>query len=76
MAVSPVFTGWQFTNGLMQLLAGDEVTPITTVVGGRLFTNEDVATMDRTPEASMTMQWLGGDNTAFEQAYLDAWAGK
>ena len=76
IALSPVLTGWQFTDGLMQLLAGDEVTVSTSIEGTRIFTKENVATLDLTPEAYMTTQWFGGDNVDFEQAFLDSWAGK
>lgn len=76
IAISPVLTGWQFTDGLMQLLAGDEVTVSTSIDGARIFTQENVSTLDLTPEAYMTTQWFGGDNVDFEQAYLNSWAGK
>lgn len=76
IAVSPVLSGWQFTDGLMQLLAGDEVTANPSIAGARIFTKNNVGTLNLTPEAYMTTQWYGGDNVDFQQAYLNSWAGK
>ena len=74
-AVAPIFVGWQYTNALMQLLAGDEVAPVSDFTGGRVFTANNTADLQITPEAYATLDWYGG-NTDYEQLYLDAWAGK
>jgi ribose transport system substrate-binding protein len=66
-----IYVGWQYTNALMQLLAGDVVAPVTSYEG-RVFTAENVAGLTLTPESYLTLDWYGGDNS-FEAQYLAAW---
>lgn len=73
--VAPVYVGWQFVNGLMQLVAGDTVEAIADFAGGRVFTATNVADLALTPEAYFTLDWYGGD-TSFEDEFLAAWSGQ
>ena len=69
-----IYVGWQYTNALMQLLAGDTVAPVASYEG-RVFTADNVAGLTLTPESYLTLDWYGGDNS-FEQQYLTAWGVK
>lgn len=69
------YVGWQVANGLHQLLAGDEVTPIADYSGGRVFTKNNIEGLTITPEAYFTTAWYS-PNTDFQQLFLNAWAGK
>ena len=73
--IGATYVGWQVANGLHQLLAGDEVSPIADYTGGRVFTANNIGDLTLTPEEYFTMNWYSS-NTDFEQQFLDAWAGK
>jgi ribose transport system substrate-binding protein len=65
-----IYVGWQYTNALMQLLAGDTVAPVSGYEG-RIFTANNVADLTLTPDAYLTMDWYGAPS--FEEQYLAAW---
>ncbi len=65
-----IYEGWKYANGLMQLLAGDEVQPADAMVT-RDFTAENVGELELTDDAYFTPDWFGDDS--FKGAFLEAW---
>ena len=68
-----IYEGWKYTNGLMQLLAGDEVRPADVMVT-RNFTQENVGDLELTDDAYFTPDWFGDDR--FKDVFLEAWGVK
>lgn len=68
-----IYEGWKYANGLMQLLAGDEVQPADEMVT-RDFTSANVGDLDLTDQAYFTPDWFGDD--AFKDVFLQAWGVK
>ena len=67
-----VYEGWKYANGLMQLLAGDDVVPVAAEdMVTRDFNADNVGDLDLTPEAYFTPDWFGDDS--FKQGFLSAW---
>jgi ribose transport system substrate-binding protein len=65
-----IYVGWQYTNALMQLLAGDSVAPVN-IFEGRIFTANNVADLTLTPAAYLTNDWYG--TASYKDQYLTAW---
>ena len=65
-----IYEGWKVTNGLMQLLAGDEVQPADVLVT-RDFNAGNIDELELTDEAYFTTDWFGDDS--FKAAFLEAW---
>lgn len=65
-----IYEGWKYANGLMQLLAGDEVKPADVMVT-RDFNADNIGDLDLTDEAYFTPDWFGDDS--FKQLFLTAW---
>jgi ribose transport system substrate-binding protein len=65
-----VYEGWKVANGLMQLLAGDEVQPADVLVT-RNFNADNIDELELTDEAYFTTDWFGDDS--FKAAFLEAW---
>ena len=65
-----IYEGWTYANGLMQLLAGDAVTPEEELVQ-RTFIKDNVQDLQLTPEAYLTSAWYGNDD--FKAQYAAAW---
>ena len=65
-----IYEGWKYANGLMQLLAGDEVQPADEMVT-RDFTAENVGDLELTDDAYFTPDWFGDDS--FKAQFLAAW---
>lgn len=68
-----IYEGWKYANGLMQLLAGDEVQPADEMVT-RDFTQANVGDLDLSDEAYFTPDWFGDDG--FKDVFLQAWGVK
>jgi len=66
---SPIYTGWQFTDGILRMMTGP--TPIAAVGVIRAFTKDNVGGLTLTPDAYNTNAWYGSD--AYEQTFLTAW---
>jgi ribose transport system substrate-binding protein len=66
---SPIYAGWQFTDGLLRMMTGS--TPIETVGAIRAFVKDNVGDLDLTPAAYATNKWYGPDT--FQQTFLSAW---
>lgn len=66
---SPIYTGWQFTDGLLRMMKGG--TPIETAGVVRAFTKTNVGDLTLTPAAYATNAWYGSD--AYRQTFLTAW---
>ncbi len=67
-----IYEGWKYANGLMQLMAGDDVAPVEPEdMVTRDFNADNVADLDLSPDAYFTPDWFGGD--AFKQVFLTAW---
>lgn len=64
------YEGWRLAHGLMQLLSGQEVTPVTELVT-RAFTPNNIGEIDIKPENYFTSAWYGDDS--FKDAFLTAW---
>ena len=70
---SPIYTGYQFTDGILRMLTGG--VPDTTNAGvARVFNKETVADLTLTPDAYATNDWYGPDT--YEQTFLTAWGAK
>ncbi|MDN4174065.1 sugar ABC transporter substrate-binding protein [Nocardioides sp. SOB77] len=65
-----IYEGWKYANGLMQLLAGDEVRPADAMVT-RDFVADNVGDLELTDDAYFTPDWFGDDR--FKDAFLEAW---
>lgn len=65
-----IYEGWKYTNGLMQLLAGDEVRKADVMVT-RDFNADNIDDLELTDDAYFTPDWFGDDS--FKQVFLDAW---
>lgn len=68
-----IYEGWKYANGLMQLLAGDEVQKADAMVT-REFNADNIGELELTDKAYFTPDWFGGD--AYKQAFHDAWGVK
>lgn len=67
-----IYEGWKYANGLMQLMAGDEVVPVAAEdMVTRDFNPENVGDLDLSTDAYFTPDWFGDD--AFKQVFLTAW---
>ncbi|MCA0329001.1 MAG: substrate-binding domain-containing protein [Actinobacteria bacterium] len=65
-----IFTGWQYANGLFQLLVGDEVVPDKGLTN-RFFDSSNIGELTLTPEAYLSNQWYGDDS--YQAAFKSAW---
>jgi ribose transport system substrate-binding protein len=67
-----IYEGWKYANGLMQLMAGDEVLPVEPEnMVTRDFNADNVGDLDLSADAYFTPDWFGDD--AFKQVFLTAW---
>lgn len=67
-----IYEGWKYANGLMQLLAGDEVVPVAPEdMVTRDFNADNVDELDLSTQAYFTPDWFGDD--AFKQVFLTSW---
>jgi ribose transport system substrate-binding protein len=72
VGTSPIFSGWQFADGIIRMLLGHVPTSINGLI--RVFTPTNVAGLTLSPAAYATNAWYGSD--AFEQTFLTAWGVK
>lgn len=68
-----IYTGWQYVNALLQLVAGDEVEPAGELTN-RFFDASNIDGLKLTPEAYLTSDWFGDES--FKDAFLTAWGAK
>lgn len=68
-----LFEGWKFANGMVQLLAGQEVEKGTEFVT-RAFTKDNVGGLTLDAKTYLTDDWFGGG--AYKQTFLAAWGVK
>lgn len=67
---SPIYTGWQFTDGMLRMLKGG--VPDTSNLGViRVFDKDTVANLTLTPHAYATNAWYGPDT--YKNTFLTAW---
>ncbi|GAB2456592.1 sugar ABC transporter substrate-binding protein [Jatrophihabitans fulvus] len=66
---SPIYAGWQFTDGILRMMTGGTPVPTTGIV--RAFTKDNVGDLELTPKAYATNDWYGSDD--FEKTFLTAW---
>lgn len=70
VGISPIYTGWQFTDGMFRMLNGG--LPDTSNVGViRVFTKDNVGDLQLTPDAYTTIDWYGSND--YQQTFLKAW---
>ncbi|MGO4596269.1 sugar ABC transporter substrate-binding protein [Terrabacter sp. 2RAF25] len=68
-----LFEGWKFANGMVQLLAGQEVEKGSDFVT-RAFTKDNVGGLTLDAKTYLTDDWFGGG--AYKQTFLSAWGVK
>jgi len=71
VGTSAIYFGWQFTDGIVRMLAGQ--LPVNGLGPARVFTKSNVGALTLTPDAYATNAWYGSDD--FQQAFLTAWGG-
>jgi len=72
IGTSPIYEGWQFADGILQMLVGR--TPTLTLGVVRVFDSTDVKGLTLTPAAYSTNAWYGSE--AYQQTFLTAWGVK
>jgi hypothetical protein len=72
IGTSPVYEGWQFADGILQMLVGR--TPNFTLGVVRVFNSGTVKGLTLTPAAYATNAWYGSE--AYQQTFLTAWGVK
>jgi hypothetical protein len=71
VALSPAYDGWQYADGIVRMLTGQNPAPAESVSLVRVLTTANTASLALTPGAYADNGWFG--NTSYEQAYLKAW---
>ena len=66
---SPIFGGWQFTDGIVRMLLGQLPTNLDAVA--RVFTKDNVKGLTLTPAAYASNQWYGP--STYEKQFTSAW---
>lgn len=69
VGLSPVYTGWQWTDAIVRMLNGQ--TPVVTPSVMRIFTKDNVGSLTLTPAAYATNAWYGPDT--FMDTFRKAW---
>jgi ribose transport system substrate-binding protein len=69
VGISPVYTGWQWTDALIRMMLGQEPDFTPSVI--RLFTKANVSDLTLTPAAFQTNDWYGPDT--YEDTFRKAW---
>jgi len=72
IGTSPVYEGWQFADGILEMLTGK--TPSFTLGVVRVFNSSNVKGLALTPAVYATNAWYGSE--AYEQTFLTAWGVK
>ncbi|GGM69702.1 hypothetical protein GCM10010106_14850 [Thermopolyspora flexuosa] len=65
-----IFNGWQYVHALLQLLAGEQVEPVSDLTN-RYFDATNIKDLTLTPEKYLTTEWFGDES--FKDAFLAAW---
>lgn len=69
VGLSPVYTGWQWTDAIVRMLKGQ--TPTITPSVTRIFTKDNVQSLTLTPAAYASNAWYGPDT--FMDTFRKAW---
>jgi ribose transport system substrate-binding protein len=69
VGVSGTYLGWQFTDGIVRMMAGR--LPVSGLGIVRVFTKSNVGALTLTPSAYASNAWYGSDN--YQQTFLTAW---
>lgn len=69
VGISPVYTGWQWTDALIRMMVGQNPDFGPAVI--RLFTKDNVQDLTLTPATFQTNAWYGPDT--YEDTFLKAW---
>jgi ABC-type sugar transport system substrate-binding protein len=69
VGLSATYLGWQFTDGIARMMAGQ--LPASGLGIVRVFTKSNVGDLTLTPDAYASNQWYGPDT--FEDNFLTAW---
>lgn len=69
VGISPVYTGWQWTDAVIRMMLGQ--TPTVTPSVMRIFTKENVSKLSLTPDAYASNAWYGPDT--FTATFRQAW---
>jgi ribose transport system substrate-binding protein len=72
IGISGSYLGWSFADGIVRMMVGH--TPVAYDGGIRVFDKQNVASLTLTPAAYATNAWYGP--SAYQSAFLNAWAGK
>jgi ribose transport system substrate-binding protein len=72
VGTSPIYAGWGFASGIIQMMLGH--IPAFTVGVVRVFNKSTVQGLTLTPAAYTTNAWYGSN--AYEQTFLTAWGVK
>jgi ribose transport system substrate-binding protein len=72
VGTSPIYAGWGFASGILQMMLGH--VPAFTVGVVRVFNKSTVQGLTLTPAAYTTNTWYGSN--AYEQTFLTAWGVK
>lgn len=68
--ISYFFAGYAIVDGLLRLMNGLDATEYTVPI--RLFTAENVADLDLSPEKAASYEWHGGDDS-FIETFTQSW---
>jgi ribose transport system substrate-binding protein len=69
VGISPVYTGWQWTDALIRMMLGQEPDFTPSVI--RLFSKDNISDLNLTPAAFQTNAWYGPDT--YEDTFRKAW---
>lgn len=69
VGISPVYTGWQWTDALIRMMLGQEPDFTPSVI--RLFSKDNISDLTLTPAAFQTNAWYGPDT--YEDTFRKAW---
>jgi ribose transport system substrate-binding protein len=72
VGLSPIYSGWQWTDGVIRMMHGNPPIPTKTTI--RIFTKHNVSDLTLTPSAYKTNAWYGSNK--FKDIYLRAWGVK
>jgi ribose transport system substrate-binding protein len=68
------YSSWLYADDMVRMLSGQAPADEGLQAPARLFTRDNVADLDLSPEGYASMDWYGND--AYEDLYLTAWGAK
>jgi ABC-type sugar transport system substrate-binding protein len=69
VGTSSIYLGWQFTDGIVRMMAGQ--LPVNGLGIVRVFNRSNVGALTLTPDVYASNAWYGSND--FEQTFLTAW---